>query len=87
MSINIFQLVLFSYIAFHWTFSLLPDDSFYCDATEEGLEQWKRFKFFMIVECLIFISNVFGSIVFMFFRSISHIQQYWDIEENDKWEE
>ena len=83
--INFFQLILFSIMAFTWVFSHEQDPNCNGDAPDE--KAWTRFKFFMVIECLVFIANVFGAMVYMFFRSFAHNQLMWDIEENDKWEE
>ena len=77
------QVSMFSELSFSWVFA--PEDIYkHCSQNEAD---WKRFKFFMHVECLISIGNLFGAIVFMLFRSMLHNQIQWDVEEDEKWEE
>ena len=48
--------------------------------------EWLKFKFFMLLECFLFVANLFAAILFMILRSIFNNQVAWDIEEDDKWE-
>ena len=48
--------------------------------------EWKKFKFFMLLECFLFVANLFAAIFFMIMRSMFQNQVSWDIEEDDKWE-
>ena len=77
--ICVIQLVLFSELSFSWV--LIPwqvDDDPSCGT---DLDAWRRFKFFMILECFIFATNLSAAILFMLLRSVSHNQLMWDIEE------
>ena len=78
------QVVLFSELSFSWVFTIQDETTKSCGGNEAD---WNRFKFFMHIECLIFIANLLGAILFMLFRSVLHNQINWDIEEDEKWEE
>ena len=83
MMLNFFHIVVFSEVSYGWVFT--KDDS--TADCSENLTDWQRFKFFMHIESMLFIANLFGAILFMIFRSMAHNQINWDIEEDEKWEE
>ena len=85
MLLNWFQIVTFSEVSYGWVFTK-TDETAGC-STEDTLTDWQRFKFFMHIESMFFIANLFGAILFMIFRSMAHNQINWDIEEDEKWEE
>ena len=77
--ICVIQLLLFSELSFSWV--LVPWGREVDPSCGTDLEAWNRFKFFMILECFIFATNLSAAIVFMLLRSLLHNQLMWDIEE------
>ena len=82
------QLAIFSEISYYWVFvPWKQSDTDCCDTQlDDSLHQWKKFKFFLLLECSIFAMNLFAAMVFMLVRSMFINQVSWDIEEEDKWE-
>ena len=68
--LNWFHIIVFSEVSYGWVFTK-TDESADC-SKEDTLIDWQQFKFFMHIECMFFIANLFGAILFMIFRSMAH---------------
>ena len=65
-AMQIVQLLIFSEISYYWVF--VP-----CHNTKNTEDQeWKKFEFFMTLECYVFVMNLFAAMVFMMVRSLFH---------------
>ena len=63
-------MTVFSEVSYSWVFT--PTDTSEWCSEHDDYADWKRFKFFMHIECIFFIANLFGAILFMIFRSMMH---------------
>ena len=63
------------------------DETICCDSElKDSGAKFQKYKFFILLECFIFIMNILAAAVFMIIRALFHNQVSWDIEEDDKWE-